>query len=516
MEFICIEELVPSDHLLRKIDRSIDFSFIYDKVEGLYCSDNGRPPLDPVVFFKMLMIGYLFGIRSERQLVRDIEVNLAYRWFLGFGFRDKIPNHSIFSQNRRRRFSGTTVFQDIFDEIVVQAIEQGLVDGRFLFTDSTHLKANANKGRFDRKQVTCSTQQYMEALDADVAKDRQAHGKEPLPAREHEAEVKETRVSITDPDSGYMVRDGKPTGFHYLDHRTVDDKHNIITDVHVTPGNVSDNVPYLDRLDRQCERFDLNVEAVGLDSGYFTPAICKGLEERNIYGVISPIQPRSVQGVLKKTDFIYDEHFDCYICPQNKVLEYATTKRQGYREYISRASDCRNCPLLNQCTKSKNHRRTIKRHVWERHKEAITQHRHEPCGKAIHQRRKETVERSFADAKQLHRHRFARYRGIERLREQCLMVALCQNIKKMALLATNSTADGSPDGLKTFIRGLYALMLSLCAEKKEYNQQNKLQIIPATALLTPVKRRRKPWFVNSLVCRCPYFAAIRFADSGCQ
>ena len=235
MEFICIEELVPSDHLLRKIDSSIDFSFIYEKVEGLYCVDNGRPPLDPVVFFKMLMIGYLFGVRSERQLVRDIEVNLAYRWFLGFGLRNKIPNHSIFSQNRRRRFTGTTVFQDIFDEIVFQAIEQDLVDGRTLFTDSTHLKASANKGRFERKEVTCSTQQYMDALDADVAEDRHAHGKEPLPDTEREAKVKEIRVSTTDPDSGYMVRDGKPTGFFYLDHRTVDDKHNIITDVHVTP-----------------------------------------------------------------------------------------------------------------------------------------------------------------------------------------------------------------------------------------------------------------------------------------
>ena len=517
MEFICIEELVPSDHLLRKIDRSIDFSFIYDKVEGLYCSDNGRPPLDPVVFFKMLMIGYLFGVRSERQLVRDIEVNLAYRWFLGFGFRDKIPNHSIFSQNRRRRFSGTTVFQDIFDEIVVQAIEQGLVDGRFLFTDSTHLKANANKGRFERKQVTCSTQQYMEALDADVAKDRQAHGKEPLPAREHEAEVKETRVSITDPDSGYMVRDGKPTGFHYLDHRTVDDKHNIITDVHVTPGNVSDNVPYLDRLDRQCERFDLNVEAVGLDSGYFTPAICKGLEERNIYGVIPPIQPRSVQGVLKKTDFIYDEHFDCYICPQNKVLEYATTKRQGYREYISRSSDCRNCPLLHECTKSKNYRRTIKRHVWEGHKEAIAQHRYEPRGKVIHQRRKETVERSFADAKQLHGHRFARYRGIERLREQCLMVALCQNIKKMALLATNSTADGSSDGLISFIRELYALMLSPRRRRERIQTAEQITESPVHGSLTPIMRRGKPWFVNSLYRACPWHTQVRFvSDEECS
>ena len=123
MEFVCIEELVPKDHLLRKIDRVVDFDFIRDKVKDLYCADNGRPAVDPVVLFKMLFLGYLFGVRSERQLVREIQVNVAYRRFIGYGLSDKIPDASTFSQNRRRRFTESMVYQEIFDEIVLQAEE---------------------------------------------------------------------------------------------------------------------------------------------------------------------------------------------------------------------------------------------------------------------------------------------------------------------------------------------------------------------------------------------------------
>jgi len=171
LEMVAINQLVPKDHLLRKIDRSIDFSFIRKKVAHLYCADNGRPALDPEVLFKMLFIGYLFGIRFERQLVREVEVNVAYRWFLGFGLTDKIPETSIFSQNRRRRFTDSNIHQENFDEIVIQAIKHKMVSGKTLYTDSTHLKANNNK--FNREQVEKSTASYLDKLDRDVQKDRQ-------------------------------------------------------------------------------------------------------------------------------------------------------------------------------------------------------------------------------------------------------------------------------------------------------------------------------------------------------
>ena len=180
LEMVYIENLVPQDHLLRKIDKYIDFSFIRDLTRDLYCQDNGRPALDPVILFKMLFIGYLFGIRSERQLVKDIEVNVAYRWFLGFSLTDKVPDHSTISQNRRRRFNGTDIFQNIFDEIVIQAISHKLVDGKILYTDSTHLKANANKKKYIEKVVEKSVKDYVEDLNKAIDEDRLAHGKKPL------------------------------------------------------------------------------------------------------------------------------------------------------------------------------------------------------------------------------------------------------------------------------------------------------------------------------------------------
>jgi len=206
MEFVCIEELVPHDHLLRKIERAIDFDFIRDKVKELYCADNGRPAVDPVVLFKMLFLGYLYGVRSERQLVREIQVNVAYRWFIGYGLTDKIPDASTFSQNRRRRFTESTVYQEIFDEIVLQAMRRKWINGRILYTDSTHLKANANKHKFKKKHVEASTRNYLAELEAAIETDRKEHGKKPLKAKEQPPEVKEIKESTTDPYHVTAVR----------------------------------------------------------------------------------------------------------------------------------------------------------------------------------------------------------------------------------------------------------------------------------------------------------------------
>lgn len=436
LEFVSIEELVPKDHLLRKIDKVIDFTFIREKVKDLYCANNGRPAIDPEVLFKMLFIGYLYGTRSERQLVREIQVNVAYRWFLGYGLTTKILDASTISQNRRRRFLESTIYQEIFDEIVLQAVKHRLVDGKVLYSDSTHLKANANKNKYELKEVQTSTREYLDALEEDINKDREAHGKKPFRPKEQVPETKETRVSTTDSESGYMVRDGKPEGFFYLDHRTVDNRHSIITDTFVTAGNVHDSIPYLERLDRQRERFGFDVESVGLDAGYFTAGICKGLEKRDIYGVIAYRRPNHVKGYFRKSDFIYCPSSDHYTCPQGHILEYRTTDRGGYRHYASKAETCSQCPQRGMCTRSANCTKVVTRHVWQDSKDRINGHRLTDGGKDIYSRRKETVERSFADSKELHGHRYARRRGLKKVFEQCLLCAAVQNMKKIALVMT--------------------------------------------------------------------------------
>ncbi|MBG9799163.1 hypothetical protein ABD73_16030 [Brevibacillus laterosporus] len=176
-ELVCLDELVPEGHLLRIIQRYIDFSFIIEKVRPYYCQDNGRPSIDPVMLFKMIFIGYLYGIRSERQLKREIQTNIAYRWFLGLSLSDRVPDHSTINWKRRNRFKDTPIFQDIFDEIVRLAIKHRMVGECVLITNSTHLKANSNKRKFVKQIVEKTPKEYLKDLEEAVSEDRAAHGK---------------------------------------------------------------------------------------------------------------------------------------------------------------------------------------------------------------------------------------------------------------------------------------------------------------------------------------------------
>jgi IS5 family transposase len=385
--------------------------------------------------FKLLFLGYIFGVRSERQLIRDVQVNVAYRWFLGLNLTDKVPDASTLSQNRIRRFHETSVYQDIFDEIVLQAMRKKLVKGQTLYTDSTHLKANANKNKHIKVRAQTDRKAYMDELDKAIEEDRLTHGKKPLAPPSNPPKEKEIKQSTTDKAAGYMVREGKPKGFFYLDHRTVDGQCNIVTDVHVTAGNVHDAIPYLERLDRQKARFGFNVEHVGVDAGYFTAAVCHGLEKRDIYGVMGYRRPTHRDGYFYKREYIYNENKDSYTCPHGEELIYTTTSREGYRQYHSNPDRCITCPDRERCTRSANHTKVLTRHVWEDSKERINANRLTEKGKQIYARRKETVERSFADAKQLHGYRYAQFRGLKKVQAQCLMTAAAQNIKKIALMA---------------------------------------------------------------------------------
>ncbi|OQY37889.1 MAG: IS5/IS1182 family transposase [Candidatus Cloacimonetes bacterium 4572_65] len=433
-EFVNIENLVPEEHLLRGIDETINFDFIYDKVKHLYSTKTGRPSIDSVVLFKMVLIQYLFGISSERKLIRQIKVNMAFRWFLGYKLTDKIPHHSVFSQNRRRRFTDSTIFKDIFETIVEQAIELGFIEGKVLYTDSTHIKASANKNKFDKITVEKKPSVFIDELNEDVTKEREDHDKKPFKQTEPKVETKITKQSRTDPDSGYMCRNKKPLGFFYLDHRTVDGQYNFITDVFITPGNVNDSVPYLSRLDYQTKRFNFNVEAVGIDAGYNTAAICKGIVERNIIGVIGYRRSSGKKGFYKKYRFRYNAEEDTFTCLADCILSYKTTSRNGYSSYASDVDDCCNCSLRGKCITAKSGIKTITRHVWEDYKDIIKQNKKEDYGKEIYKRRQETVERSFANAKQLHGYRYARLIGLEKVKFQAYMTATAQNVKKIAKL----------------------------------------------------------------------------------
>jgi len=209
MEFIDLNAFVPTNHILRQINEKIDFSFIYNKME-LYYSKLGRKSLHPVLLFKMLLVGYLFNVDSERELEQEVHLNIAYRWFLGLDLTDSVPDHSTFSQNRRRRFKDNTVFQEIFDHIIKLCIEKGLITGEVIVTDSTHIKASAVKGKVEKVVVDKTPSQYLNTLEQEAKKiekeleeKRLESGKKKSGRKPKGPSTETISVVKTDPDSGY-------------------------------------------------------------------------------------------------------------------------------------------------------------------------------------------------------------------------------------------------------------------------------------------------------------------------
>ena len=438
-ELVTLEELVPQDHFLRKVEAAVDFSFIHDMCKDLYCLDNGRPAIEPELLFKMLLLGYLYGIKSEIKLAQTVNENIAFKWFLGLKLTEKGPDHATISANRVRRFRDNNIAEKIFDEILRQCIEKGLVGGAILYTDSTHIKAKANKHRKALVTVNTSPKEYIEELDEQIALDREILNRKPFDKEDNKPDPPEgggttTRmVSITDPDSGQQTRDGKPDGFHYSEHRTVDSKNNVIVNVHVEPANVNDITPVPKILKEIKHRLGKLPTYMGFDAGYHSAWIAHLLEKNKVQGVIGYRRHTHQQGIFGKYRFRYEPYFDAYICPEGKHLYWKTTNRDGYREYWSSSKDCANCPRKNECMSEKSKRRLVTRHVWQDALEEVTWFTKTTNGQRIYSWRKQTIERSFAEAKENHGLRFARMLGIQNMREQCFLTAAAQNIKRLVM-----------------------------------------------------------------------------------
>jgi Transposase and inactivated derivatives len=429
LSVVSLEQLVPQDHLLRKIDQAIDFSFIYDLVEDKYSKDTGRPSIDPVVLIKIVLIQYLFGIRSMRQTIKEIETNVAYRWFIGYDFTEPIPHFSTFGKNYVRRFRGTNLFETIFQRILEEAVRHGFVDPDVWFIDSTHVKASANKHKYTKSFIQEQTKKYQEQLEEEINQDRVAHGKKPLP-KKHQVTVKEVKKSTTDPECGLFVKNEKERVFAYSFH-TACDRHGFVLGVHVTPAHVHDSQVFDELTDQVTQRFGLP-KAIAVDAGYKTPYIAKWCLEQNIRPVMPYTRPHTKDGFFRKHEYVYDEYFDCYICPQNEILEYETTTRDGYRMYRSNPEKCKHCPFLTRCTESRDYTKRISRHIWAGYVEEADHLRHTAENKRLYAMRKETIERVFADAKEKHGMRWTTYRGLEKVSMQAMLTFAAMNLKKLA------------------------------------------------------------------------------------
>lgn len=432
IEMVCIEDLVPPKHILRDIDRAIDFGFIYDEVRELYCADNGRPSIDPVVLFKIVLLQYTFGIRSMRQTIREIEVNMAYRWFLGYGMTEPVPHFTTFGKNYLRRFAGADIFEKIFGKILSEAVTAGFVDAGAVFIDATHIKANANNHKYTNEIVKKEARHYQDELEKEIERDRAEHGKKPPkpPGDGGEPPVKTVKQSTTDPECGLFHKGEHKKEFAYTTHVACD-RHGFVLGAEVSAGNVHDSVMF-DGLYRKVLAKFPEIKMAVLDSGYRTPWIMKQIFDSGRLPSVPYKRPMTKEGFFKKYEYVYDEHYDCYLCPNDQVLKYSTTNRDGYREYKSNPAICKSCPHRRQCTESKGCQKVIPRHVWEEYMERAEDVRHTPEGREVYKRRKETIERVFADAKVKHAMRFTQYRGLARLRMQVLLTFSCMNLKKLA------------------------------------------------------------------------------------
>ena len=460
-EIVDTESLVPAEHLLRKIDAAINWNKLYDMVEPLYCEDNGRPSIDPVVLFKMVLIQHLYGLPSLRRTAEEVSLNVAYRWFLGYRLQEETPHFSTISYNFKHRFTPETVNQ-IFDWILSEIAEAGYLYTYTVFVDGTHIKANANNKKVVKEEVEVEAKRYAEELMEEVNTDRIAHGKKPfateeeetdenedndppskskkkrdntskkkLKKRKKEAKKKTVTKSTTDPGAGMFVKGDHKKQMAYEAH-TVCNQHGYVLEVEVTPGNVHDSVAFDDVYDKLVEKHP-EVKTVVADSAYKTPHICKKVFEdgRELYAPYT--RPKTMEGGHEWWKYVYDEYYDCIICPEYQVLKYSTTNRDGYREYKSNPQVCANCPTRALCTRNKDFIKTVTQHIWKPYVDMAEELRYTERHRRYYKMRKETIERVFADAKEKHGMRYTRYTGLAQVTNWVRLKFAAMNLKKFAI-----------------------------------------------------------------------------------
>jgi transposase len=447
-----LDELVPRNHLVRKMERHLDLTFIYDEVKHLY-SNMGQKSLDPVVFFKILLIRYMFGIKSIRETMRQIEVNLAYRWYLGLNFDEAVPHHSTMTQIYKRKFKDSDIFETIFLRILELAYESGYVDYGTIYADATHI---TNKRNYNEKTVEAVTSIKNELLE-DINELRASLGKKEIgledvdsekddndddsdknppsasPRKKIKSETKKVKVSSTDEEAGYYYRDEKEKGFVYQDHRVVEGKNNFIIASQIEPGNIHDS-KVIEKVLNQLEERKIEYKTIALDSGYNSLEIMDYFHRREKESIIAH---RRFGPKNKKTPGKYDQELDVFVCELGCVFELKNVDKLGYMTYHS-TPNCKGCPA--PCFSNSEKKRTFRRHIHQYLREINTTRRLSEEGKAFYARRKETVERSFADAKQNHGLRWTLYRGQKKNQHYNWLLCAAQNLKKLCILKSRDYA----------------------------------------------------------------------------
>src|ERR1700755_629715 len=428
-----IEDQVPENHLLRLSDRHVSFEFIRAKLKDSY-SDTGRPSIDPELLLRMLLIGYLYGVTSERKLVEELRMHLAWRWFTGLGFDQEIPHHSTFSKNRHGRFQESNLFEELFEQIVRQCVEVGLVEGKHLSVDGSFVEANAAKeSRIPREQlaeaaqVNHSLRQYLKELEEQNPVEEPVH--------------QQDQVSTTDPDSTYATKGGTPARLGYYDNYLVDNHSCVIVGVQGTAARMSqETVAAQDMLTRFAQWQGRGPESVAADTTYGNGKFLQWLADRSI----TPYMRTRDSIHRKNSSFYGPERFtylpesNSYRCPAGEQLNYVGLNvRNRAHAYIGSAKRCGACSHKVRCTTGRYKYLAI--HIHESARQRARELANTPeFEKAQRQRKK--VEALFAELKNQVGLRRLRLRRMKFVREQFFLAAAAQNIKRLVRFLSQPTA----------------------------------------------------------------------------
>ena len=434
--FVDIDALVPKDHLLRKIEKVMDYEWLYERLDPYYCHDNGRPGTDPVVLIKMVLIQHLYGIPSLRQTYQRIQDTVSYRWFLGYGLLDTIPHFATVSYAFCRRFP-PELTEEIFAHILNKALNHRMLDPTMVFMDGTQIKASANKKKYQKEKIAKTAKIYAEQLREEVNAEREKLGKKPIESGDdHDdnnpggGETVERAVSTTDPESGMFVKGEHERQFAYEAH-TACDRKGFVLGVEVTAGNVHDSIAWDSLYDQVTSRFP-EAEFITMDAGYKTPWIAKKILDDGRIPILPYTNHHYKEGIYKPWQYEYDPNADCFICPHKGILRHTTTDKDGRRTYRSNTKVCKDCPFKAMCGANEKGQKLLTTHIWQEYLDLVEQLRRTERGKEIYAMRKETIERVFADAKEKHAMRYTHHRGLTHVTNWVRLKYAAMNLKKLA------------------------------------------------------------------------------------
>ena len=458
-----LEDRIPKNHLLKRMNVFVTAALadLHAELRPFY-SDIGRPSVDPELMIRMLIVGYCYGIRSERRLCQEIDLNLAYRWFCRLDLDDSIPHHATFSVNRLGRFRESGILRHVFEKIVETAMKLGLVKGEGFAVDASVLEANASRyhGKApaeidwtDKQRGTRPVQEYLAALDVQAAEQREIeregqeddHGPETPRRRQSKRKVPKV-VSPSDPMAAWTAKANKRVQFGYGLNYLIDVEHAVIVDVAATPARTFDEVAATKTMiDRTQERFALKPKRLLADTAYGTGAFLGWLvKERRITPHI-PVWDRSQRDddTFSREDFAFDKKANCYVCPAGKTL--TTTGRvskQGSVQYLASLADCRACPLKATCCPNVQSRR-IRRDVHEDARDLARRKMETKAFETSRNQRKK-VEMRFGHLKTHHGFERLRLRGLTGAQDEFTLAAIVQNLKTLALKLLRPKPESMP------------------------------------------------------------------------